>query len=292
MNSQSELAHAKINLALHITGKRADGYHELDSLVVFAAVADVVSTTMADALSLTVRGHDADALQAEQNNSVMVAARALLDYADAEKINPTGTGAEFILDKNLPVEAGIGGGSADAAATLRALNQLWNLQFPQHTLEQIGAKLGADVAICVGSQTCRMGGIGERLEPLRAGHMPRLDLVLVNPGLAVSTPDVFRALENPSQSALPAFPRDNDLSSWLAWLSTSRNDLFQPARGLCPDIDQVISELDNSGARMSRMSGSGATCFGIFEDRIAAHNAVRNVRNSHPNWWVRATQTV
>lgn len=288
----TETARAKINLALHVTGKRADGYHNLDSLVAFAAVGDLLKAACAEDLSLSIHGAGAKTLQSEPTNSVLTAARALSSHADASGLNRTCAGAGFVLQKHLPVSAGIGGGSADAAASLRAMNTLWDLQLPQLQLEQLGLELGADVAVCVGSQSCRMSGMGEKLEPLAEGHLPCLDLVLVNPGVPVATPKVFQTLKNITQSALPPFPAKNNLESWLNWLDGTRNDLFEPACKLCPSIGFVISELDHVGAKFSRMSGSGATCFGIFDTQTAAENAANTLQKNHPGWWVCATHTV
>ncbi len=286
-----EIARAKINLALHVTDRRADGYHDLDSLVVFASAGDRLTARPANTLSLSVQGRGSDTLPLGPDNSVLAAARSLMAHAEANGMKPACAGADLVLEKNLPISAGIGGGSADAAASLRALNRLWGLNLPHHVLEQIGTRLGADVAICVGSKTCRMEGIGEQLSPLDALQMPRLELVLVNPGLPVATPMVFQALQNPRQSPLPPFPKQN-LQSWLGWLAATRNDLFEPACGLCPEIRDVISALDQKAALLSRMSGSGATCFGVFDNPHAAEVAANALKTRHPNWWICATRTV
>lgn len=287
-----EVARAKINLALHVTDRRADGYHDLDSLVVFASTADRLTASPANTLSLSIQGRSCDTLPLGPDNSVLAAARSLMAHAEANGLKPACSGADLVLEKNLPVSAGIGGGSADAAATLRALNRLWGLNLPQRVLEQIGTRLGADVAICVGSKTCRMEGIGEQLSPLDDLQMPSLDLVLVNPGVPVATPEVFQALQNPRQSPLPPFPRQQDLQSWLNWLGATRNDLFAPACELCPEIRDVISALGQEAASLSRMSGSGATCFGIFDNPHAAEIAANALKTLHPDWWICAMRTV
>ncbi len=288
----AETAHAKINLALHVTGKRADGYHDLDSLVVFAASSDRITAIKAETVSLTLQGPGATKLPSDSGNSVLMAAQALSDNARINGLELACAGAELVLEKNLPVAAGIGGGSADAAATLRALNRLWGLNLAQDVLERIGARLGADVAVCIGGQTCRMRGIGEQLTPLAEQHMPRLDLVLVNPGVPVATPSVFQSLENPHQSILPPLPDQYDFESWLNWLDGTRNDLFQPACKICPQIGDVISELNRTGAKLSRMSGSGASCFGIFETPDDAESAATALKKRHHDWWICATHTV
>lgn len=300
MNSSTaicaQIARAKINLALHITGKRADGYHELDSLVVFAEVGDQISATAADTLSLriqalSIQGFGATTLLSDPSNSVLAAADALLQYANTNRLDQSCAGAGLVLEKNLPVSAGIGGGSADAAATLRALNVLWGLHLPQDVLETIGTGLGADVAVCVGQRSSHMRGIGENLAPLKAEQRPRFELVLANPGLPVSTPQVFHALENADQSALPPFPRPAGHETWLSWLNGTRNDLYKPACKLCPEIGTVTSELEQQGAQISRMSGSGGTCFGIFDNQDAAETAAHALQETHPDWWICATRT-
>lgn len=296
MNSNTaicaETARAKVNLALHVTGRRADGYHELDSLVVFADAGDRISATAAGKISLTIEGAGAKVLPSDANNSVLAAAHALLNHAQTNGMDLSCAGADLVLDKSLPVSAGIGGGSADAAATLRALNRLWGLNLPYIVLESIGIELGADVAVCIAQRSSRMSGIGEILMPLTERHIPSFDVLLINPGLPVSTPQVFQTLQNPEQSALPILPAQGDAQSWLTWLRGTRNDLFEPACKLCPDIEIVISQLVHEGAQMARMSGSGATCFGIFDNSQSAAIAAQALQRLHPNWWVCPTRTV
>ncbi|MGJ8534310.1 MAG: 4-(cytidine 5'-diphospho)-2-C-methyl-D-erythritol kinase [Alphaproteobacteria bacterium] len=288
----AETARAKVNLALHVTGKRADGYHELDSLVVFAEAGDRISATAAGKFSLTIQGAGAESLPSDADNSVLAAAHALLHNAHTNGLDLSSAGADLVLEKVLPISAGIGGGSADAAATLRALNRLWGLNLPDDVLEVIGIGLGADVAVCIAQRSSRMSGIGEILMPLAEGHIPSIDVVLVNPGLPVSTPQVFQTLQNTEQNSLPLFPAQNDPQAWLTWLEGTRNDLFEPACKLCPDIEFVISQLVHEGAQMARMSGSGATCFGIFDNSQSAAIAAQALQRLHPNWWVCPTRTV
>lgn len=288
----TETARAKVNLALHITGKRSDGYHELDSLVVFAETGDRITATAAGKISLNIQGVDANTLPCDANNSVLAAAHALLHHAHTKGLGLSCAGADLVLEKNLPVSAGIGGGSADAAATLRALNRLWDLNLPHKMLEAIGIGLGADVAVCIAQRSSRMRGIGETLTPLTERHIPSFDIVLVNPGLPVSTPQVFQTLQNTHQSALPVLPTKKDHQAWHTWLRGTRNDLFEPASKLCPDIEFVISQLVHEGAQMARMSGSGATCFGIFDNTQSAAIAAQALQRLHPNWWVCPTRTV
>lgn len=264
-----EPAAAKVNLFLHVTGRRDDGYHLLDSLAVFAGTGDVLHAKPADDLSLSLTGPFAAALAGEQDNLVLRAARAL-----------GGRGARLTLEKNLPVASGIGGGSADAAAALRLLCRLWKLTPPD--LPGIALTLGADVPVCLAGRPSRMGGIGERLDP--APRIPPCGLVLVNPGIAVATADVFRARRGgwSSPAELPrAWP---DIGTMARDLRDLRNDLQPPAIALQPAIGDVIAALATTpGCRLARMSGSGATCFGLFDDPGVAAEAASRLRRA--DWW-------
>lgn len=262
-----EPAAAKLNLALHVTGRRADGYHLLDSLVCFAAYGDRVELAPG-AASLIVSGPFGDGLQPDGDNLCLRAARAV------------GADARIALTKNLPVSAGLGGGSADAAAVLRALARLG------HRLPDDLHRLGADVPVCLRSVPARMRGIGEILTPVPA--LPDLHLVLVNPGLAVSTPQVFGLLscrDNPPIGDIPGFADPADL---IAWLWSTRNDLEVPARSLVPAIDAVLAALIGTGAGFSRMSGSGASCFGIYDSAARAAQAAATLKQH--GWWAVATE--
>lgn len=270
------LAPAKLNLALHVTGQRADGYHLLDSLVVFAGVGDVITVDAAGALGLTVTGPEGTGLAADEDNLVLRAARAL----------GSGRGAAITLDKRLPVASGIGGGSADAAATLRALSRLWSVAMPGR--DSVLA-LGADVPVCLAGKPARMRGIGERLDA--APRLPEsLAVVLANPRVALPTLDVFRALgkkDNPPMGVMPAaFASAAALSDWLAM---QRNDLEAAAQRIAPEISTTLDAIGATGALIARMSGSGATCFGLFDDLGTAGTAADTIRKHHPGWWVAAT---
>lgn len=269
-----EFAAAKLNLALHVTGRRADGYHLLDSLVVFAGAGDRVTIAPADALSLRVTGPEGRSLTAGEDNLVLRAARAF----------GAGAGAAITLDKHLPLASGIGGGSADAAATLRALSQFWDLPLPG-AAEALA--LGADVPACLAGRPARMGGIGGALAPVPV--LPVCSVLLVNPRVEVLTPAVFRALahrDNPGMEPLPpAFATPEALAAWLA---RQRNDLEAPAMALAPDIADVLAAIAAAGPLLARMSGSGATCFGLFAELAAARAAAAAVAARHPDWWVRA----
>ncbi len=279
-------APAKLNLYLHVTGKRADGYHLLDSLVVFADVHDTVSVELAPELSLTNNGPFGDGLAVDESNLVMRAARQLCDMTGIQ------SGARITLTKRLPVASGIGGGSADAAASIKALVRLWDLHPGQHDLSGLALGLGADVPVCLFGQAAFMGGIGDDLEP--AGHLPEIPMVLVNPGVDVSTPSVFEARHGAfSISARCTEPPDT-MAQLIDLLNEARgNDLMVPAMTLEPIIGQALSMLDQlPDCRFARMSGSGATCFGFFETMSDAEVAVGQIRNNRPDWWVVATRLI
>ncbi|MEN9410949.1 MAG: hypothetical protein RL216_2923 [Pseudomonadota bacterium] len=268
---ETEFAPAKVNLTLHVTGRRADGYHLLDSLVVFAGVGDRVSASLADEASLVVTGPMAAGLSGEGDNLVLRAARLM------------GVAARIGLEKVLPVSSGIGGGSADAAATLRLLARLSGRALPG-AAEVLA--LGADVPVCLQGRAVRMTGIGEGLGAVPA--LPEAWLVLVNPGVGVSTPAVFKALARADNAPMPReVPKMRSAAELAAFLSMQRNDLEAPAMALQPVIGRVKAALSaQPGCRVARMSGSGATCFGLFDDPLAAHAAARAIRAAEPAWWV------
>ena len=269
----TEFAPAKVNLTLHVTGQRADGYHLLDSLVVFCSIGDWVTSQPSAALTLTITGPQADLLAVQDNNLVLLAARAM----DAT------LGAALTLDKRLPVASGIGGGSADAAAALRALSKLWGKPLPDAAALLV---LGADVPVCLAGQPARMRGIGEHIEPVTG--LPDVHLVLVNPGLEVPTHAVFKALATKQNRPMPdTLPHWADAADMAAWLATQRNDLEAPARAIAPVIDTVLAALAaQPGALIARMSGSGATCFGLFADAAGAKQGADAISAAQPQWWV------
>ena len=270
-------APAKINLWLHVTGRRPDGYRELDSLVAFADVGDRLSAAPAGDLTLTVSGPFAPALDAGADNLVLRAARSLAAHCGIP------ANAALGLQKNLPVAAGIGGGSADAAAALRLCARLWRADIGNTAMARLALDLGADVPACLAGKTARMTGIGEKLAPLDPAP-PAAPAVLVNPGTAVSTGQVFEALAGPFGS--PAEDRGGDLAGRAA---ANRNDLEAPAIALAPEIADVLAALRAApGLRLARMSGSGATCFGLFDGAAAAEAGARTIAAAHPSWWVAA----
>ena len=270
-----EAARAKVNLYLHVVGRRADGYHLLDSVVVFPGVADRLHAAPAEALSLAVHGPHGAGLEIGSDNLVLRAARALASVADIR------TGARFVLDKRLPVASGIGGGSADAAAALRLLLRLWNLSLPLDRLRNIAQELGADVPACLDSLPVRMQGIGEALRP--APGLPACGMVLLNPGVAIATPDAFRARSG-AFSGTPVLPAAwHDAAAAAAGLAELRNDLEAPAMALCPAIAPVLDWLRaQPDCLLARMSGSGATCFGMFAD---IENAAAVAVRAPASWW-------
>ncbi|MDP2124255.1 MAG: 4-(cytidine 5'-diphospho)-2-C-methyl-D-erythritol kinase [Parvibaculum sp.] len=276
-----ENAPAKINLSLRIIGRRADGYHELRSLVVFAQAGDRIVAETADDLTLEMRGPFAAALGREPDNLVLRAARLLRERTGVK------AGARLTLEKNLPVASGIGGGSADAAATLRALTRLWGVEPGIAALTEMAASLGADVPVCLDARPALMWGTGAKLARLDA--LPRFHLVLVNPGLALPTGDVFRALAAPAletEPAAPNIPVFASLDDLTGWLAGEPNDLQAPATRLAPEIGAAHAALaDSKDCRLARMSGSGATCFGIYEQEAAARSAAAAVAQAHSGWW-------
>ena len=270
-------APAKINLWLHVTGRRPDGYRELDSLVAFADIGDRLTAVPASGLSLSVTGPFAGALVDEPDNLVLKAARALAARCGFV------AQAALRLEKNLPVSSGIGGGSADAAAALRLCARLWRADIGEDELAGLALGLGADVPVCLAGRTARMRGIGERLAPLEPPPPPA-PAVLVHPGIPVSTGRVFGALAGPFSPS--AEMHSGDLAARAAH---NRSDLEVPAIALVPEIAQVLAALRAApGLRLARMSGSGATCFGLFARETEAAAAARTVAAAHPSWWVAA----
>lgn len=274
-------APAKVNLYLHVVGRRSDGYHLLDSLVVFPAIGDRIEVEPADALSLTVTGPFAAAVPADDDNLVLRAARMLASAAD-----PT-QGAHIRLIKRLPAASGIGGGSADAAATLRALKRLWQIDPAAVDLERVALALGADVPMCLAGRTVFVSGIGERLS--QAPPLPPFALLLANPGVGVSTPAVFAARKGPFSHAAPFAETPPDVASLARLLAARDNDLGVAAEALAPEIGRVRAALAATpGALLARMSGSGATCFALYAARDQAEAARSLLAARYPGWWLAA----
>jgi 4-diphosphocytidyl-2-C-methyl-D-erythritol kinase len=275
------LARAKVNLYLHITGKRADGYHLLDSLIVFADTGDEVSLAPSDRLSLSIDGPFAPGLGAGPGNLVLRAAQALQEVAN------TRSGAAIRLTKNLPVASGIGGGSADAAATLSGLCGLWNVAPGRAALHAIAARLGADVPVCLDGVASFVGGIGEVLAPARG--LPPAWLLLANPRIATPTPAVFKARQGPFSKAARWSEPPRDFADFATRLRSSANDLTEAAISVTPAIRDVLVALAAlPGCVLARLSGSGATCFGLFADESGARAGEATLRGARPDWWVTA----
>ena len=277
------LAPAKINLYLHVVGRRPDGYHLLDSLIVFAETGDRVTAEAGSGLSLSIDGPFAGKLAADDDNLVLRAARGLRD------LTGTTSGARIKLTKNLPVASGIGGGSADAAATLRALSALWSVAPDRAGLEKLALKLGADVPVCLDSSPSFIGGIGEEIVP--AGTLPPAHMLLVNPGVATPTPAVFKArtagFSRPARWIAPP----GDAHALAATLKARRNDLSDPAIIVTPVIREVLAAINGTkDCLLARLSGSGATCFGLYATSEAAKAAQQQIVSSHPAWWAVATR--
>ena len=290
-SSVSELVEdgrAKVNLTLRVVGRRVDGYHDLESVVAFADCADRLSLLPGAELQLKIAGPLAAACGETADNLVLTAARSL-----GERVPGLKVGA-FTLDKVLPVAAGIGGGSADAAAALRLLAKANGLAIDDERVNEVARLTGADVPVCVPSQPCVMTGVGESLMPL---SLPKLPCVLVNPRVAVATKDVFGALGLRSGELLVGiadviqamvWPEAGaSLEEWVEAFAASSNDLEGPAMRIQPVIGEVISALNaTDGAWLARMSGSGATCFAIYENTAEAGRAAEKLRRDRPQWWV------
>jgi 4-diphosphocytidyl-2-C-methyl-D-erythritol kinase len=278
--SLAELAPAKVNLTLRIVGRRADGYHELDSLVVFAGCGDHLTFDAGPSLDLTVSGPTAVA-----DNLVLRAAKAL-----AEKVPGLAVG-RFALTKELPAGAGLGGGSADAAAALRLLADASGLELDDPRLVAVARATGADVPVCLDPRPRVMRGIGDILSAPLA--LPRLGNIIVHPGIAMPTPPVFKALGlTPGERCAAgeaSGPVPQEREALLAWLAGERNDLEPPAIGIAPAIKDVIRAIAAlPGCRLARMSGSGSACFGLFDTEAAAAAAEGSLAEAHPGWWARA----
>ncbi|MGH6931986.1 MAG: 4-(cytidine 5'-diphospho)-2-C-methyl-D-erythritol kinase [Dongiaceae bacterium] len=280
-------APAKINLYLHVVGRRPDGFHLLDSLIAFAEIGDQLTLAPARELTLRIDGPFAGSLDAGDGNLIMRAARALLG-------DRRGLGAEIRLTKRLPVASGIGGGSADAAAALLGLRRLHGLDIGDAHLREIGFAIGADLPVCLAGVASFVGGIGERIEPAPA--LPAVHLVLVNPGRPLPTAAVFkRRADGPdgARFSAPARWQDSlaDAAALAERLAARRNDLSEAARALLPAIDEALDRLGRQpDCLLARLSGSGATCFGLFGDEGGAARAAAAISAARPGWWVVATQ--
>ncbi len=282
-------APAKINLTLHVTGQRDDGYHLLDSLVMFAGVGDVLTISPGNLNALTVVGPEAKGVPADAGNLVTQVASKLWQ----------GHPLDIHLEKNLPAAAGIGGGSADAAACFRGLSFLLENsdatfdadQFADMAMREL-LDVGADIPMCMASKSARIGGIGDQIELL--GDAPQLAILLVNPRVSVPTPAVFSALKNRNNPAMTDMPSDmSDTSAFVDWLAKQRNDLEPAAISQVPVITTVLEQIrQTTDCLLARMSGSGATCFGLYPSVTAAQHACQQIVDAHSNWWVKPTTLI
>jgi 4-diphosphocytidyl-2-C-methyl-D-erythritol kinase len=279
-------APAKLNLYLHVLGRREDGYHLLDSLVAFADVGDVVTARPAAKLSLAVEGPFAPALAGDTTGNLVW--RAAMMLAERASRSPA---VAITLQKNLPVASGIGGGSSDAAATLMALAELWDLDLLASRFAGLAASLGADVPVCLYGRAAWLGGSGEALAPAPA--LPPVSVVLANPGVAVATPAVFKARRGAFSAAARVETSPPDAMALADLLATRRNDLTDAAISVAPVIAEVLAALGSvEGALLARMCGSGATCYALFADDAAARAAAARLDAAHPDWWVTAARLI
>lgn len=266
-----ETAFAKLNLALHVRGRMPDGYHAIETVFAFAEAGDRLTVADGDEIALEVGGPFAGQLHDEADNLVLRAARALRERFRVER------GARLTLDKNLPVAAGLGGGSADAAAALRLLSRWWALDVGEDGLMPIATTLGADVPACLLSRSARGDGRGDRLAPLDDETLSGRPVLIANPGVPLATAAVFRAWDGMDRGPL---------GDWR----NGRNDLEPAAMGLVPEIAGVLAAL--AGAEVARMSGSGATCFGLYASEADRDSAAEALSAAHPDWWRLATRLI
>ncbi|MBN8530549.1 MAG: 4-(cytidine 5'-diphospho)-2-C-methyl-D-erythritol kinase [Alphaproteobacteria bacterium] len=282
----AEVALAKINLCLHVTGRRPDGYHLLETMVIFADVGERLEAEAApdEQDHLLINGSFANAIGSSRSNAALGALRLLREMTGAEER------LAVRLVKEIPVSGGLGGGTADAAAMLRLLKRRWNIEWPVKEWSKLAAMLGADVPMCSLSRPLWALGIGETLEILKP--MPSLWLVLANPGVAVATPDVFAAYQSPLREPMNRPSGFTDTRELCHFLAKTANDLQNAAITLAPSIGETLRALEDAkGCLLARMSGSGATCFGIFESEEAAARAALELETHHPLWWVKTVRS-
>lgn len=273
-----EQACAKINLYLHVVGKRNDGYHLLDSLFAFADKGDVIGIEPAEKFSLTFSGTYGDFLTADKNNSVVIAAQKMCEALD-ETLN-----FHLHLEKNMPVASGIGGGSADASATMRLIMRFFQKQLPEDVLESLALTIGADVPACLYQKAVFVSGIGEKVTV--APDVPALPLLLINPNKPLSTPAVFKARKSGFSEKNPMKKSDFSNNGFINALKKRHNDLTDSAISLCPEIKEILSVFSNEkNCLFSTMSGSGATCIGLFDSIAERDDFFQKTKKNHPNWW-------
>ena len=278
-------APGKINLALHLVGRREDGYHLLETLTVFTRFGDSITVQSAEEDVFSATGPFAADMPLDEDNLTIAARdrlRTAFPLADCPPVS-------ISLEKNVPIASGLGGGSSDAAATLLALTSIWDLPTSKRELAQLCPALGSDVPMCLAAEPLIASGIGERIALVPG--FPELCLVLVNPGVPVPTASVFRAVATYENPGLPPLPKTLSFESLVDWLGGTRNDLEPTARTIAPEIDDALNELGLTGALVARMSGSGATCFGLFKNDAQAEGAARHIARERPGWFVVATRS-
>ena len=279
-----EAAKAKLNLYLHVTGRRPDGYHKLDTLFAFVEFGDVLAIAQADKFCLVHRGDYRNDLPTPQNNLVWKAAHLLADAYNRD------ASVRVNLEKRLPIASGLGGGSADAAAVLRGLCTLWGISVNDPAVQDIAANLGADVPVCVFSTAALATGVGDHLQPVA---LPACGVLLVNPNIPLETRDVFAAFKrsNASFSGQNQPDKMADFDAMVGAMTCRSNDLEQAAIGLQPVIAEMLNAVDQlPGCALARMSGSGASCFGLFKTATGARVAAKVLQNNQPDWWIQPTQ--
>ncbi|MEP3196944.1 MAG: 4-(cytidine 5'-diphospho)-2-C-methyl-D-erythritol kinase [Lentilitoribacter sp.] len=279
-------AHAKVNLALHVTGQREDGYHLIDSLVAFTDFGDQISAQPAETNSFELCGPFAKKLDGDLNDNLIIKARDTLAHFANETGHKT-TPVSLTCEKNLPVASGLGGGSADAAATLNILIQLWGLDISDADLSRIALDLGADVPMCLKSQPLIAKGIGEDITLVSL--FPKSYVVLVNPMVGVSTPVIFKALKTKQNGLLNSPSKIGNFDQLLKVIDQNRNDLQTPAIDHCPEIANCLDILLKTNPVCARMSGSGASCFAVYEDETKALNSAQTIATLQPDWFVQST---
>lgn len=279
----TEKAYGKINLYLHITGKRNDGYHLLDTLMLPVNIYDKVKIKPANKFSISLSGQFSENIPLDENN---IAAKAAKVMAKASGENKNYDNIEINIKKNIPVGAGMAGGSANAAAVMRGLNILWDLNYSIDKLANIGIEIGADIPFCLHQKPAFVSGIGEIIEPIK--YKTSLNIVLVNPLIEVSTPKVFQAGVKHWSGKCKKPQSDNPSSAdFINFIKNQTNDLLDNALIQAPEINEVITTIEKQeGCIFSRMSGSGSTCFGVFKDKESAQNATIEIKKKSPKWWV------
>jgi 4-diphosphocytidyl-2-C-methyl-D-erythritol kinase len=285
MTNLHAFAPAKLNLYLHVTGRRPDGYHDLCSLVAFATVGDDLRLEPDASFSFHIEGSQAPALANDDpdNNLVVKAARGLAALTGKD------LNLKLTLVKNLPVASGIGGGSSDAAAVLRLLANYWGLVQSNHRIFEVAAKLGQDVVSCLVIQNNYLTAQGTAPAP----KLPSVACVLVNPGKGLPTPDVYKVCRESGAAFSPSAQlteSPQSVGTLVAELRKRTNDLYAPACWLMPEIADVIAAIEKTDPLFARMSGSGATCFGLYKDKTTAENVAKILQQQNPNWWVAAAE--